>query len=57
LLDMSIRTWSPFALDLCGRSADRLTPIEPTTATLPLAPDVARQIGLPAGTPGSPRDG
>ena len=51
LLDMSTRTWSAAALEVCGLPADRLTPIVPTTATLPLAPTAADQLGLPAGTP------
>lgn len=51
LLDMASRTWSAAALDLCGLAADRLAPIEPTTATRALAPEAAAQTGLPAGTP------
>lgn len=51
LLDLTSGTWSPTALDLCGLVPDRLPPIEPTTAVLPLAPAAARQVGLAAGTP------
>jgi gluconokinase len=51
MLDMSTRTWSVAALDLCGLTADRLAPIEPTTAARALAPEAAAQTGLPAGTP------
>ena len=51
LLDMATRTWSTAALDLCGLSADDLTPIEPPTAVLALAPAAADRVGLPAGTP------
>ena len=51
LLDMSTRTWSGRALDVCGVDADRLPPILPPTTTLALAPDVAGGVGLPAGTP------
>src|SRR6185312_10821751 len=51
LLDMSTRRWSDEALGLSGVSIEQLPEIPPTTATLPLAPAPARQIGLPAGTP------
>ncbi len=51
LLDLSTRTWSPLALDVCRMSADRLPQILPTTATLGLAAEPARQLGLAAGTP------
>jgi gluconokinase len=51
LLDMSTRTWSAAALELCGLTADRLAPIEPTTAALRLAPEAAARTGLPPGTP------
>ena len=51
LLDMSTRSWSPRALDVAGISADRLPPIEPTTAVRPLAAATAERVGLPAGTP------
>lgn len=51
VLDMATRTWSTAALDLCGLSADDLTPIEPPTAVLALAPAAARRVGLPGGTP------
>ena len=50
LLDMSTRTWSTVALGLCGVSSDRLPPILPTTSMLTLAPETARQVGLPVGT-------
>jgi gluconokinase len=51
LLDVGTCAWSPEALDACGLDADRLTPVESPTATLPLAAGVATQVGLPAGTP------
>ncbi|HET9608773.1 MAG TPA: gluconokinase [Acidimicrobiales bacterium] len=51
MLDVATRTWSTLALDLCGLSADDLTPIEAPTAVLALAPAAADRIGLPAGTP------
>ena len=51
LLDMSTRTWSPQALELCGLDAERLPPILPTTAALALAAPAARAVGLAAGTP------
>ena len=51
LLEMSTRTWSPAALEACGVAAERLPPIVATTATLPLAPATAPQLGLRAGTP------
>lgn len=50
LLDMSTRTWSTKAIELCGVEADRLPPIVPTTATLGLAAATAGKIGLPADT-------
>jgi gluconokinase len=51
LLDLSTRQWSAFALETCDLSADRLPPILPTTASLPVAPAAAAELGLPAGTP------
>lgn len=51
LLDVATRTWSRVALDLCGLTADDLTPIEAPTAVLALAPAAADRVGLPAGTP------
>ncbi|MGQ0717900.1 MAG: gluconokinase [Pseudonocardiales bacterium] len=51
LLDMSTRTWSTAAIELCGVDADRLPPILSTTATLGLAAAAARKVGLRAGTP------
>ena len=50
LLDMSTRTWSSVALDLCGVPSENLPPILSTTATLPMAAETARQVGLSAGT-------
>jgi gluconokinase len=50
LLDMATRTWSERALELCALDRDRLPPILPTTATLALAPETARRVGLPGGT-------
>ena len=47
LLDMSTRTWSTVALDLCGVTSERLPPILPTTSILPMAAETARQVGLP----------
>jgi gluconokinase len=51
LLDMAARTWSPAAVALAGVSVDQLPPIVATTATLPLSPDAAGRLALPAGTP------
>jgi gluconokinase len=51
LLDMSARTWSGRALDVCGVDAGRLPEILPTTATLRLSAGTADAVGLPAGTP------
>jgi gluconokinase len=51
LVDMSTRSWSTLALDVCGVAADRLPEILPTTATLGLAAETAHAVGLPAGTP------
>jgi gluconokinase len=50
LLDMSTRTWSTKAIEVCGVDADRLPPIMPTTATLGLAAATAAKVGLPADT-------
>lgn len=51
LLDMAARTWSPAAVALAGVSVDQLPAIVATTATLPLSPDAAGRLALPAGTP------
>jgi len=51
LLDMATRSWSPAAVDLAGIAVDQLPPIEPTTATLPLAAEPAARVGLSAGLP------
>ena len=51
LLDMATRSWSRRAIEVAGVPADRLPPIEPTTATRSLAAAIAGQVGLPAGTP------
>jgi gluconokinase len=51
LLDMATRSWSPTAVDLAGIAVDQLPPIEPTTATLPLAAEPAARVELSAGPP------
>lgn len=51
LLDVWTGAWSPLAVEACGVAADRLPPIVPSTDTVPLADEVARQVGLPTGTP------
>ncbi|HEU5023386.1 MAG TPA: gluconokinase [Spirillospora sp.] len=51
MLDMSARDWSPDALRLTGLDRERLPRVLPTTTILELAPEPARLIGLPAGTP------
>ena len=51
LLDMRQRSWSPDAVELAGICVDQLPEILPTTATLGLAVEAARRIGVPAGTP------
>jgi gluconokinase len=51
LLDLSTRAWSPRAVEVTGVAADRLPPIESTTATRPLTPAAAAQVGLPPATP------
>lgn len=51
LLDMSTREWSPVAIDVCGVPPECLPPIRQPTSTLPVAPAVARQIGVPMNTP------
>jgi gluconokinase len=50
LLDMSTRTWSATAIEVCGVDAGRLPPIVATTAMLSLDPVTASRVGLPAGT-------
>src|SRR5690606_16883124 len=51
LLSLATRSWSTTALDVCGVAADQLPEILPTTAQLRLRPEVAREVGLPEGTP------
>lgn len=51
LLDMRTCAWSDDALELCSLEPERLAPILPTTATLPLDDAVASDVGLPARTP------
>ena len=51
LLDMKARTWSATAIELAGVRPEQLPEILPTTFQLPLDAGVARQVGLPGGTP------
>lgn len=51
LLDLKRCEWSPLALELCGIEVDRLAPVRPTTAVLPLARAAAGRLGLAPGTP------
>lgn len=51
MLDMEERSWNPEALELTGVRPDQLPPILDTTETLPLSPDAAGVIGVPAGLP------
>jgi gluconokinase len=51
MLSIADRTWDPEAVALSGARPDQLPQVLSTTATLPLATHVARQVGLPAGTP------
>lgn len=51
MLDVKTRQWNPAAIELAGIEAGQLPEILATTAVLPLAVDVAQQVGLPAGTP------
>jgi gluconokinase len=51
LLEMATRQWSPMAAGLAGVGLSQLPPIVATTTVLPLAPEVAAVVGLPAGTP------
>lgn len=51
MLDMEARSWNPEAIELTGVRPDQLPPILDTTATLPLSPEAADQVGLPAGLP------
>jgi gluconokinase len=51
LLSIPNRTWDPEAVAIAGARLDQLPPVLPTTATLPLDAAVARQVGLPEGTP------
>jgi gluconokinase len=51
MLSIADRTWDAEAVALSGARLGQLPPVLPTTATLPLDADVARHVGLPAGTP------
>ena len=51
MLSIADRTWDPEAVALSGARPGQLPQVLSTTATLPLATHVARQVGLPAGTP------
>ena len=51
LLDMATRGWNADALALAGITEEQLPPILASTDTLPLAPELAERIGLPAGLP------
>ncbi|MFC5382034.1 gluconokinase [Aquipuribacter nitratireducens] len=51
MLDVRERAWDPLAVDLAGIRVDQLPEVVATTTVLPLAPDVAARVGLPAGTP------
>ncbi|GAA0509960.1 gluconate kinase [Saccharopolyspora subtropica] len=51
LQDMVTLQWYGPALEVAGVRADQLPEIHAPTATLPLKPQVARAVGLPAGLP------
>jgi gluconokinase len=51
LYDLRRRAWDAEALALAGVTAEQLPRLVPTDHTTPLRPDVARRLGLPAGTP------
>lgn len=52
LYDIVERRWDPEALELAGVDEDRLARVVPTTEVLgPLRPEIARETGLPEGTP------
>ncbi|MDN5795860.1 MAG: gluconokinase [Intrasporangium sp.] len=51
LLDIATRSWDPEAVGLAGLLPQQMPPILATTEALPLADAVAREVGLPAGTP------
>ena len=52
LYDLRGRRWDAEALELAGVRPEQLGEVVPTTHVIPgLAPDVARAVGLPAGTP------
>lgn len=52
LYDIHARRWDPEALERAGVAEYRLARVVPTTEIVgPLRPDVAREVGLPEGTP------
>jgi gluconokinase len=51
LMHRTTHEWASAALEVAGVSVDRLAPILPPSAVRGLAHEVARQVGLPAGTP------
>jgi gluconokinase len=52
LYDVHRRQWDPEAVELTGLRADQLPQVLATTAVCgPLRPEVAREVGLPTGTP------
>ena len=51
LMDLERLDWDGEALAIAGIEADRLAELVPTTHVLELAADVARRLGLAAGTP------
>ncbi len=51
MLDMETRDWNPEAIDVAGVRPEQLPDLHDTTDTLPLSPDAAAAVGLPAGLP------
>ncbi len=51
LLDMETADWNPEAIEVAGVRPDQLPELHDTTDILPLSPDAAAAIGLPAGLP------
>lgn len=51
LLDLAARDWNAEALDVARVRRNQLPPVRATTDRLPMRAEVARELGLPAGTP------
>lgn len=49
LLDLATRDWNDEALRVAGVRREQLPPVRATTEALPVRPELARELGLPAG--------